>query len=68
MKVSKSFSLDIEVVQEMNKRHLGSEWLNSLLRRELNLDEKSIEDIFDAEPVDLIKEREEIAKMRGRDE
>ena len=39
MKVSKSFSLDLEVVEELAKRRLGSEWVNELLRRELGLEE-----------------------------
>ena len=43
MKVSKSFSLDLEVVEELAKRRLGSEWVNELLRRELGLEEADAE-------------------------
>ena len=38
MKVSKSFSLDLEVVQELYKRGLDSEWVNKKLREWLGLD------------------------------
>jgi len=40
MKVSISLSLDLEVVEELAKRKLGSKWVNELLRRELGLEEK----------------------------
>ena len=39
MKVSKTFSIDAEIVVEMEKKGLGSEWVNKILRKELGLKE-----------------------------
>ena len=36
-KVSKTFSLDVEVIAEMDKRGYGSEWVNKILRKALGL-------------------------------
>lgn len=35
MKVTKSFSIDLEVALAMEKRKLGSEWVNRVLRKAL---------------------------------
>ena len=37
MKTTKTFSLDIEVLIELDKRNLGSEFVNAVLRKALGL-------------------------------
>jgi len=43
-KVSKTFSLDVEIVAEMDKRGYGSDWVNDVLRKALGLKEKGGEE------------------------
>ena len=41
MKVSKSFSIDLEVISEMEKRGLGSDFVNNVLREALGLSQEN---------------------------